>query len=445
MCSGSTLQLSATDVPGANYVWVGPNGYTSSSRVVNVPNVDITNAGAYYVSVTSGGCPSDAVYTAVRITQFGTSIRAVTNSPICVNGVLQLSTPYVNGYTYRWDGPQGWSSVGNYDRVNYAQVTDAGIYTLTVNSIACGSVSIATSVVVNSPMINSVITSNSPVCAGGELRLSVPYQNNASYLWNGPNGLTYNTNIPVIPYATTADSGIYSVLISVPGCGSSVSLWDNFIVNQPITWNQPVIPPYCSGSSIVINNPFSPGGCSYTWLGPNGYTTSVRNLTLENSTPAQSGTYTMRTFVPGCPVSNIEFPVVINPRPTIYNTPTFNTPVCQGSTLTGSVIPYAGTGVTYVWNGPGGFSTSGGNTFSFPNVTVANAGNYTYYATIPGCGLYSARAAVSVNNPNMLTAPATSNICAGTTLSVTPSPNYAGVTWRWYGPNGFNSTSRALS
>ena len=59
---------------------------------------------------------------------------------------------------------------------------------------------------------------NGNICEGGSLSLSVPSFPGATYAWTGPNGFTTNTRYVYIPVATPANSGTYTVTVSVYGC-----------------------------------------------------------------------------------------------------------------------------------------------------------------------------------------------------------------------------------
>ena len=55
LCSGSAINLTVTG--GGTYQWAGPNGFTSTSTIVNIPNATVMNSGTYVVTVTSStGC-----------------------------------------------------------------------------------------------------------------------------------------------------------------------------------------------------------------------------------------------------------------------------------------------------------------------------------------------------------------------------------------------------
>jgi len=63
-------------------------------------------------------------------------------------------------------------------------------------------------------------------------------------------------------------------------------------------------PVVCAGSSIFLNGD-APTGYTYTWTGPNGFTSNQQNPSLSNVSTAASGTYIM-TATPssGCPVTD---------------------------------------------------------------------------------------------------------------------------------------------
>ena len=55
-CGGSDIQLTAETVASTNYNWTGPNGFTSNSQNVSIPNVAVINSGDYILSLTVPGC-----------------------------------------------------------------------------------------------------------------------------------------------------------------------------------------------------------------------------------------------------------------------------------------------------------------------------------------------------------------------------------------------------
>ena len=56
--------------------------------------------------------------------------------------------------------------------------------------------------------------------------------------------------------------------------------------------------PYCAGQTITLNA--SNGATTYSWTGPNGFTSNLQNPTIPNSTPLDSGVYTLNYTTPNC-------------------------------------------------------------------------------------------------------------------------------------------------
>ena len=65
--AGSTLNLSASTIPGATYSWSGPNGFSSASQNPSIPDANTNAAGFYSVTITAAGCSAGPVATAVTI------------------------------------------------------------------------------------------------------------------------------------------------------------------------------------------------------------------------------------------------------------------------------------------------------------------------------------------------------------------------------------------
>ena len=178
-------------------------------------------------------------------------------------------------------------------------------------------------------------------------------------------------------------------------------------------------------------------GATYSWTGPNGFTSTSRTPSITNVDITDAGTYSVTITVNGCTSAAGSTTVVINPIPA---TPTAsnNGPLCTGATLNLSTPTVAG--ATYSWTGPNGFTTS--RTPSITNVDPTDAGTYSVTITVGGCTSAAGSTTVVVN-PLPATPTATNNgpLCTGATLNLS-TPIVAGATYDWTGPNGFTSTSR---
>src|SRR6185503_11999389 len=90
------------------------------------------------------------------------------------------------------------------------------------------------------------------------------------------------------------------VTITVNGCTSAAGT-TNVVVNAiPATPTASNGGPYCAGATISLSTA-TVAGATYSWTGPNGFTSSVQNPTRANATAADAGTYSVTITVNGCP------------------------------------------------------------------------------------------------------------------------------------------------
>ena len=116
----------------------------------------------------------------------------------------------------------------------------------------------------------------------------------------------------------------------------------------------------CAGQTLnlYVNSPTS--GATYSWTGPNGFTSNVMNPTIPNATTAMTGTYSLVITI-GTQVSPpVTCNVIVNPNPVISIAPV-NPSTCSGSLIDlvpSSTIPFT----WYSWStgvqGAGGITVS---------------------------------------------------------------------------------------
>src|SRR5205823_14406111 len=89
--------------------------------------------------------------------------------------------------------------------------------------------------------------------------------------------------------------------------------------------------PYCSGATISLSTPVV-AGASYSWTGPNGFTSSLQNPLRGNATTADAGTYSVILTINGCPSAAGTTTVTVNAIPA---TPTAGNggPYCETQTI----------------------------------------------------------------------------------------------------------------
>src|SRR5205085_946440 len=166
-----------------------------------------------------------------------------------------------------------------------ATTADAGTYSVTITVNGCTSAAGTTNVVVNATPATPTATNGGPYCEGATIALFTPAVTGATYAWTGPNGFTSTDQNPTRPNATAADAGTYSVTVTVNGCPSAAGTTDVVVNATPATPSAANGGPYCAGATISLSTA-AVAGATYSWTGPNGFTSALQNPTHANATTA---------------------------------------------------------------------------------------------------------------------------------------------------------------
>jgi hypothetical protein len=392
VCTGNTLSLTASMITGATYSWTGPNGFTSIVQNPTVStNATTAMAGSYKVNatVTATGCTSLADSTTVVINQ----ATANNNGPVCEGSTLSLTASAIPGATYFWTGPNGFNSTSQSPTVSTIATTAmAGDYSVYSTANGCTSPTPGTTTVVVNPIPNTPTAGNNgPVCLGNTLSLVASTITGATYSWTGPNSFTSTQQTPTVSSsATTAMAGTYYVSAIINGCASQVGSTTVEINKITASNNGPI----CTGSTLSLSAT-SVTGATYSWTGPNSFTSSQQNPIVSiSATTAMAGVYNVTSTVNGCTSPSSVSIVIVNTTPsapTVSN----NGPVCAGSAL--SLTASSVTGTTYSWTGPNGFTSTSQNPTVSSSATTAMTGTYNVIATVNGCTSPSSASIVIVN------------------------------------------------
>jgi hypothetical protein len=179
--------------------------------------------------------------------------------------------------------------------------------------------------------------------------------------------------------------------------------------------------PICAGTTLNLS---ATGGGTYSWLGPNSFTSTSGTPSIVAATTAATGTYTVTvtSATGGCTATGTTT-VTVNavPNPAITGTLT----VCAPNTTTLT----ASGGTSYAWAASAGGTIVGGTTSA--QVIASTTGTYTVTVTANNCTATSS-VAVTVNTPPTVT------ITPPATLCVAPATLIAtgGGTYAWAAANG---------
>ena len=438
ICVGNTLNLSISNtITGVTYSWTGPNSFTSASSNPSISNATTAAGGTYSVTAAAGGCTS-AGAVSVTVNQVPATPTASSNNPVCTSDNLSLNaSTTTSGVNYSWTGPNSFTSGNQNPVITNVSVLAAGTYSVTAAIGACTSASGTVSVTVNQTPFAPSAGSNSPLCAGDTLNLtSSGYTTGTTCSWTGPNSFATTTQNPSIPNAVAAASGTYSVVAIANGCTSTaatVSVTVNAIPATPLASSSS---PVCTGNTLSLTANSSPSPASYSWTGPNSFTSVSQNPSLTNVTTAQAGTYSVTATLNNCTSAAGTVNVIVNQTPAVPSASS-NTPLCSGDTLnlTGNSST---SGVNYSWTGPNSF-TSGNQNPIITNVSVATSGTYSVTATANNCTSAAGTVNVTVNLTPVISSASNSPVCNGHTLNFTTTNSVSGATYTWSGPNSFTS------
>ncbi len=396
VCVGSAINLTANTVGGATYSWTGPNSFTSSSEDPTIASATAAAGGTYSCTVTVGGCTSSAATTSVSVNTNSVAPTGITGTATICNGqstTLTLSGGSAGtGATAEWySGSCGGTSVGSGNSITVSPSSNTTYfvrYEGTCNTTTCASQLVTVNAIPSAPTLSS----NSPVCEGDDINLTANTVGGATYAWTGPNSFTSSTEDPTISGATTAADGTYSCTVTVAGCTSSAGTTDVTVNTTPSAPTAGGNTPICDGDDINLTAS-TVGGATYSWTGPNSFTSSSQNPTISGATTAADGTYNVTATVAGCTSTAGSVAITVN---TIPAAPTLgsNSPVCENGTinLTANTIG----GATYAWTGPNSFTSSSEDP-SIGSATTAMDGTYSCAVTVAGCTSTAATTDVTIN------------------------------------------------
>ncbi len=414
ICAGLTLNLSATGSGGTQYAWTGPNGYTSALEDPSIANAQPINTGTYSVVLTNTTTGCTASITTSATINANPSVSAVNDGPVCVGETLNLNATGSGATQYAWSGPDGFSSALEDPALVNVQLVNSGLYTVILSNTTTGCTATATTtaIVNDNPIISA--SNNGPICAGLTLNLNATGAGGTQYAWSGPDGFTSALEDPAIVNAQTVNSGLYTVVLTNTTTGCTANATTNVTVNANPTISASNDGPACVGETVILNAN-GLGGDSYSWTGPNSFTSTDEDPTLTNIALVNDGTYTVviANTTTGCTANATTIiEVDANPTVTASNTGAY----CVGGTIS---LNAAGAGATdYAWSGPDGFTSSVSNP-TIANAQLVNGGTFSVVLTnlTTGCNA-TATTTVVVNANPVISAVNDGPYCEGETISL---------------------------
>lgn len=251
-----------------------------------------------------------------------------------VNGGDQLTfKPQPNDGTWSWTGPNGFTATSREVTLSNIQLNNGGTYTVIytntegrrsvqnfmVTIVGCTAATII-------PYINAGSwsqTTSATVNPGVSISFG-PQPNDGMWNWTGPNGFFSNSREFTISNIVKSQAGVYTAAYyNATGCKTT----KDFTVMVEGAVVCPTITPYVSvngtwKSAGVITASLKSGGSikfgpqpsdgTWSWSGPNGFSSNLRESSVNNIQTKQAGQY-IGTFttIAGC-VTTVTFTITVD-------------------------------------------------------------------------------------------------------------------------------------
>ncbi len=412
ICNGSNTSLTVTAIGGSapyTYSWTPSGSLSSSTGSVVIANP--TSTQTYTVTTTDAmGCT--ATYTVMVTVNALPTVIPGSNNTICFGSMSPLSASG-SAHTYTWNPGNLIGPSQNVSPGTTTTFTVVGTNTLT------GCQNSGTTIITVNPLptVNAGPT-RTLTCANTSTTLAGSSVGGVTFSWTGPGIVSGATTLnPTINAAGTYDLTV----TSSGGC---------FAGPSPVTVSQDITPPSPSATtsgtltcSTTTASVIGTGGGTYSWSGPG----IVAGGTTASATVNLPGIYNLIvTAANGCTnsASSTVTQNTVTPSPTAS---TGGTLTC--TTLTVPLTGSPGTGVTYLWSGPG---ISGSTTTQNTSANAPGIYTLTVLDAVNGCSS-NATTIVTQN----ITPPTTSATNSGTLTCTTPTINLSGTgggTYNWNGP-----------
>jgi gliding motility-associated-like protein len=413
LCDASTLLLDPSNGSQLTYSWQDSSSDSTFLAAVS---------GNYFVEVTNSfGCigrDSVDLYFSERPATplLLTDGVNVTSQEFCKGTDVFFSTTSQSGVTYNWITPTDTISSNNSSYIlNSNSGTLSGNYSIYLSLNGCNSFLDSVSLTfLDGPDFEFSFT-DSTQCGGQDITLTTGNIPDVTIFWSTGQ---------ITPSINVNTSGLYTVAITDEiGCitRDSVLITIASPAENPTISGDAIL---CQGESLTLNSN-NQNGVSYTWNGPNGFSSSNNSITLNN--PAE-GDYSLSASFNGCDAElNASVTVVINPNPS-FNLDS-NISVCPGGTAE--------------VEGPAGFQSYQWSNNSTSQNTTLGEGTFNLIVTdILGC-IGSDTITINVVSPvaAFSSNPASESI-TGENVAFTDQSTGQISSWNWVFENNITSSAQ---
>lgn len=400
VCAGAIVPLSdlqSTPPTGVTFTWTNSNPAIGlpPNGTGDIPLFNSTNTGTAPITSTItitpgiGTCVGDSVQFDITILPIPT-MTAPTNISVCAANMVNVP-PFVSsptGSTFSWTNSNasigltsnGTGAITPFMGLNTTSTAQTGTIAITPSLAGCTGQSVNFTITINpTPVIQSI--ADIEVCAGSMIN-TIPFSSTPSGAQFGWTNSDPSIGLPSLGIGNiNSFSGLNSnttpsvaTIQVIPTLNNCIGLPIDFTITiNPI----PVVfasnnGPICEGNDLNLSVNASTNA-TYTWSGPNNYSSSLQLPVLTGAVPNQSGVYTVIVTQNNCTNSG-STNVLINPILTATILPVG--PFCENETAINLSASYA----VGTWSGNGVSSTG----LFDPSLATIGSNEITY-TTIGDC------------------------------------------------------------
>ncbi len=348
------------------------------------------------------------------------------------------------GYTYAWNGPNGFVSTEANPVIPDSDSTYSGTYILILQSangcISTGAVDILIQELV-SPLIISV---EDTLCDGSEITLvSQAFSGEVSYQWYQVLGfgdvLLGETSEPQFSWIAPGPStySFYAIVVSDTCMSAPGPAIDVLVAPVPEAIIADIPSVLCITDSLILAPSIVFDSLTYSWTGSGGYASNEpMPPPIAASSIDSMATYFLTvstvlcTSLPDSAQVAVQLPPV---TPTLVG----DAQACEGGSIQLIASPAA---ENYTWIDPAGqLYATDSDTLRIEPIALNQSGDWRVISYLQGCPSdTSAPFSIQVDTAIEIAIVTTERVCAGDSILLTIEPGGTG-TYSWSGPGGFSS------
>lgn len=228
--------------------------------------------------------------------------NANNSKPGCSGDTLKLfcDVGAAENISFSWIGPNGFTSTEKNPIIANVQTWHSGTYTVTATKLNCNTITTSTNVVV-AEKPTAIAKDVSALCEGATLHLDGSASTSgASYLWTKDNLSSFSIlkQVDSIMNVSVNHTGFYTLTVSKNGCTARDTI--NVVVNKYPDVQLSSNSPLCRLQQLQVTNSNTVANTNYSWSGPNGFSSALRDFVVNNFNYSDTGIYYVTATANNC-------------------------------------------------------------------------------------------------------------------------------------------------